>query len=345
MLYEHQFGSITKHEDGTVTIAFNFTNDLASGETVSSSSVSATDENGNTVTSTIINSTSVTSPYIYVTLTAGSADKSYEVKIVAITSAGHSITRFVITDTIGDVSFNTKLGDIDANSYVTIEEANKYIKSNFYHPDQWDNLTFEGRKRLLIQAAKDIDTMNFKNRPYYESQKMAFPRANHEIYEGTASINTATTGRLRGTNLYSSSYNELPDNYFKYGTVHIDRGNNFRQTRYISSSTASKTGGYGEVVVSSPFDSNVVASDHYIIFKPVYQEIKDAQCEQAMFIIANEFYKYADYTHAGIGYVRTGDLGVSFKDADKSVQGNKICFKARRLLGRHLRKSIKYGRS
>ena len=342
MIYDHQFGTITKHEDGTVTIAFNFTNDLASGETVSSSSVVATDENGNDVTGTIINSTSVTSPSVYVTLTAGAADATYEVRIVAITSVGHSITRFIMTDAIGDVPFNTKLGDSDANSYVTIEEANKYIKSNFYHPDQWDNLTFEGRKRVLIQAAKDIDALNYKNKPYYTSQKLQFPRADHEIYEGTASINTATMITLRGTNLYSSAYNDIPDNYFKYGTVHIDRGNNFRQTRYISSSTASKSGGYGEVVVSPPFDSNVAASDHYIVFKPLYQEIKDAQCEQAIFIIANEFYKYADYTHAGIGYIRTGDLGVSFKD---KKLGNKICFKAKRLLGRHTRETIKFGRS
>jgi hypothetical protein len=228
---------------------------------------------------------------------------------------------------------------------VNLKEANDYIRNNFYHPDQWDNLTFEGRKRVLVQAAKDIDAMNFKSSPYYDSQKMAFPRANHETYEGTASINTATTLVIRGTNLYSSAYNDIPDNYFKYGTVHIDKGNNFRQIRYISSSTASKTGGYGEITVSSPFGSNVVASDHYVIFKPLHQEIKDAQCEQAMHIIANEFYKYADYVHAGIGYVRTGDLGISFKDADKTVPGNKICFKARRLLGRYLRKTIRYGRS
>jgi len=345
LIYDHTFGSITKHEDGTVTIAFNFTNDLASGETVDDSSVSAKDENGNTVTSTVVNATSVITPNIYVTLTAGSTDSSYELKIVAITSAGHSITRFIMTDVIGDVQFNAKLGDSTANSYVNLEEATKYIKSSFYHPDQWDNLTFEGRKRVLIQAAKDIDALNYKGSPYFTSQRLAFPRADHEIYEGTASINTATKCTLRGTNLYSSAYNEIPNDYFKYGTVHIDRGNNFRQTRYISSSTASKAGGYGEVTVSSPFSSNVVASDHFIIFKPLYQEIKDAQCEQAMFIIANEFYKYADYTHAGIGYIRTGDLGISFKNPSKSLPGYKVCFKSRRLLGRYLRKSIQFGRA
>lgn len=345
MIFDHQFGNISIDDDGVVEIGFNFVNDLGTGDSISAKAVTAKDDDSNDVTSTFILSSSITSPIVYVVLQNGTAGRSYEVTIKATTTNGRVLNRMVTVDVTGDVAFNPKLGDIGANTYVNLREANEYIRSNFYHPDQWDNLTFEGRKRVLVQATKDIDTMNFKNKPYYASQRLAFPRANHETYEGTASINVATSLVLRGTNLKSSAYNEIPDDYFKYGTIHIDRGDHFRQIRYISSSTASKAGGYGEVTVSSPFSSSVVASDHYVIFKPLYQEIKDAQCEQAMHIIANEFYKYADYVHAGIGYVRTGDLGISFKDADKSVPGNKISFKARRLLGRHLRKTIKYGRA
>lgn len=344
MIYEHSFGNLTKHTDGAVTVAFDFLNDLATGETVAGSDVDATDEDGNDVTSTIINATSETSPKVYVTLTSGTADRSYELKIAAITSAGHVITRFVMLDVIGDVSFNTKLGDSSANTYVTLREANEYIKSSFYHPDQWDNLTLEGRRRVLIQATKDIDTFNYRDKPYYDSQSLAFPRSDHETHAGTASINTATTGKLRALNLYSSTYNDIPDDYFKNGTVHIKAGNNFRQVRHISSSVASKDGGYGELTLSSPFSSNVVASDQFVVFKPIYQEIRDAQCEQAIYIIAEEFYKYADYVHAGIGYIRTGDFGVSLKDPSRGVPTSKVCVKARRLLGRFMRKSIKIGR-
>lgn len=345
MIFTHQYGNIAIEAGSTVEIGFDITNDISSSDSVSSVSVVATDENGSTVTSAIISSSSTSGNVAYAVIHAVTAGTTYEVEFEITTTLGRILTRRITVDGIGTVALNPKLGDIKANSYVNLKEANDYIRSNFYHPDQWDNLTFEGRKRVLVQAAKDIDAMNFKDKPYYESQPMAFPRSNHEIYEGCASINTATTLVIRGTNLYSSAYNEVPNDYFKYGTVHIDRGNNFRQIRYISSSTASKAGGYGEVTLSSPFSSNVVASDHYVIFKPLHQEIKDAQCEQAMHIIANEFYKYADYVHAGIGYVRTGDLGISFKDSNKSVPGNKICFKARRLLGRHLRKTIRYGRA
>ena len=267
MIYEHKFGNLSKHEDSTITVAFNFVNDLGTGETLSSEAITAKDESDSDVTSTLINSSSTTSPYVYVVLTGGTAGKSYEIKIVATTSDGNTPTRYITLDVIGNVSLNPKLGDMDANSYVNLEEANTYIKNSFYHSDQWDKLTFEGRKRVLIQAAKDLNMLNYIDKKYYSSQKLAFPRNSHEIYEGTASVGTATT--FRGTNLYDSGYNVIPDNYFKYGTVHIEEGGHPREIRYIASSTATEAGGYGTIQVSSPFSSALVASDDYLVFKPL----------------------------------------------------------------------------
>jgi hypothetical protein len=319
--------------------------------------VVAKDDEGTDVTSTIVQSSSVSGNIAYVIVISLTANRTYELDLEITTANSRVLTRFITIDAVGDVIYNPKLGDSGANTYVTLREANEYIKNNFYHPDQWDNLTIfyhpdqwdnltmEGRKRVLIQAAKDIDTFNYRDKPFYDSQDLAFPRSDHETHTGLASANTATTGTLRGLNLYSATYNDIPDDYFKNGTVHIRAGNNFRQVRHISSSVASKAGGYGEITLSSPFDSNVVASDQYVIFKPMHQEVKDAQCEQAIYIIAEEFYKYADYTHAGVGYIRTGDLGVSFKDPTMGVPTTKVCVKARRLLGRFMRKSLKIGRA
>lgn len=345
MIFDHQFGNMSIYEGSTVEVGFDITNDIASGDSASSVNVIAKDDEENDVTSTIIQSSSVSGNIAYAIITSITANRTYEIEFEITTANTRLLTRRVTVDAVGGVPYNPKLGDSNANTYVTLREANEYIKNSFYHPDQWDNLTLEGRKRVLIQAAKDIDSFNYRDKPYYDSQALAFPRSDHETYSGTASINTATTGTLRGTNLYSSTYNKVPDNYFKNGTVHIKEGNNSRQVRMISSSVASEAGGYGDVVVSSPFSSNVVASDQYLVFKPIYQEVKDAQCEQAMHIIAKEFYKYADYTHAGIGYIRTGDLGISFKDPPKGVPDSKICVKSRRLLGRFMRKTLTMGRA
>lgn len=345
IIFDHQFGNISIYAGSTVELGFDITNDIASGDSASSVVVVAKDDEGTDVTATIVQSSSVSGNIAYVIVISLTANRTYELELEITTTQARTLTRFITIDAVGDVIYNPKLGDSGANTYVTLREANEYIKNNFYHPDQWDNLTMEGRRRVLIQATKDIDTFNYRDKPFYDSQALAFPRSDHETHTGTASVNTATTGKLRGLNLYSSTYNDLPDDYFKSGTVHIRAGNNFRQVRHISSSTASKTGGYGEVTLSSPFASNVVASDQYVIFKPMHQEVKDAQCEQAIYIIAEEFYKYADYAHAGIGYLRTGDLGVSFKDPSQGMPTSKVCIKARRLLGRFMRKTISIGRA
>jgi len=240
---------------------------------------------------------------------------------------------------------NPKAGDRYANSYVSRLEASQFYDRYYSNVTDWSNMNATQQCQCLVQAAWDLEMLNYKGRKYYTTQALAFPRHDQETYEGHASINTATKYTLRGLNLFSSTHNEIPENFFKYGTVRIDQGLNRGQSRYISSSTASIEGRYGEVVVSSPFTHNVVASDHYIVVTPVPQEVKMAQIEQAKYIANNRYYEYGDYNFTGIGYVRTGDLGMSFKNPDSTVPGNKVCMKARKLLGRYTRKVLRYGRA
>lgn len=341
MIFDHQFGNISIHEDSTVEIAFNFTNDLGTGDSVNGDTTTAVDDQGRDASAIILSTTNDTIK-VYVTLTGGTGGESYEVKIIASTTLGRSLTRFVTVDVTGSFDLIPSLGASDQNSYVSLQEANEYIKSHFYHSDRWDNLTFEGRRRVLTQAAKDIDILNFKGRPYYDSQPLAFPRNYNETFSGPASPVSASS--LRGTNLYSGTYNKIPNNYFKGGTVHITQGDHRGEVKHIDSSTASPSGGFGQVNTASTFTSIVVASDNYLIFSPVFSEVKDAQCEQAMWLIENRMSGYYEYIAAGIGYVRTGDLGMSFKDSAKEFP-DVVPAKVRKLLGRHTRKVIRYGRA
>jgi hypothetical protein len=244
-----------------------------------------------------------------------------------------------------DYFLNPKAGDMYGNSYVTRVEASQYFDKHYTGVSNWSGLNATQQEQVLVQAAHDLELLNYKGGKYYDVQFLAFPRGYNAITTGVASINTATKMTLRGLNLKSSTHNAIPENYFKYGTVRIDAGLNRGQSRYIGSSTASIEGGYGEIVVSSPFTHNVVASDHYVIFNPIPKEVKWAQCEQAIYIAENRYYGYGDYNYSGIGYVRTGDLGMSFKNPDGSIVGKKICLKSRKLLGRHLRKTLRYGRA
>jgi hypothetical protein len=240
---------------------------------------------------------------------------------------------------------NPKAGDRFTNSYVSRVEASQYYDRYYSGVSDWTNLTATQQEQCLVQAAYDMELLNYKGRKYYVTQGLSFPRNDQLTYKGNASINTATKYTLRGLNLFSSTHNKIPENLFQYGTVRVDAGLNRGQSRYISSSTASIEGKYGEVVVSSPFTHNVVASDHYVVVTPMPNEVKWAQIEQAKYIANNRYYEYGDYNFSGIGYVRTGDLGMSFKNPDSTIPGQKLCLKARKLLGRYTRKALRYGRA
>ena len=246
---------------------------------------------------------------------------------------------------MADIYLNPKAGHIEQNSYVSRNEASQYFAQNYSDISNWTNLTATQREQVLIQAAYDMEVYNYKGRQYYDEQNLAFPRHYVYAWSGIASPMTATKMTIRAKNLYSGTYNDMPNNYWTYGTVHIISGDNRGQSRYIASYTASIEGKYGEILLSSPLPHNVAASDTFTL---IYGDgdIKRAQCEQALYIASNKFYQYSDYSYAGVGYVRTGDLGMSFKKDQGSVSGGtKISLKTRKLLGRHMRKTLKYGRA
>lgn len=244
-----------------------------------------------------------------------------------------------------DIYLNPKQGHIEQNSYVSRNEASQYFARNYSNISDWTNLTATQREQVLIQAAYDMEVYNYKGRPYYEDQNLAFPRHYVTTWSGVASpTSTATKCTIRAKNLYSGTYNDMPNNYWTYGTLHIIRGNNRGQSRYVASYTASIVGKYGEIVLSSALPHNVSASDTFILMLGD-DDVKRAQCEQALYIASNKFYQYSEYAYSGIGYVRTGDLGMSFKDGSGTVGGQKVSLKSRKLLGRHMRKTLKYGRA
>lgn len=246
---------------------------------------------------------------------------------------------------MADIYLNPKLGHVAANSYVTRNEASQYFAERYTDQSTWTNLTATQREQCLIQAALDMEIYNYKGSKYYPYQRLSFPRNYHRTWDGTASpTSTATKLTIHAKNLYSGTYNDMPNNYWDGGTVHITHGLNRGQSRFVASYTASIVGKYGEIVVSSPFTHNVAASDVFILFEPD-DGVKWAQCEQALYIATNRNYQYGELQYMGIGYVRTGDLGMSFKDTDGTVGGKKVCMKARKLLGRHLRKVLRYGRA
>ena len=68
----------------------------------------------------------------------------------------------------------------NANSYVTLTEANDYFDTS---PDSstWTNKTDDQKKRALISAARWIDTLVFYGDRCDDGQALKFPRNNYQV--------------------------------------------------------------------------------------------------------------------------------------------------------------------
>ena len=112
------------------------------------------------------------------------------------------------------MALNSKLGDFNQNSYVTATQANSYMDTK-QNTSEWDNLsTTASKENVLQQAARDLDYFNFIDEKYYDSQGLAFPRDSHETVTGNPATPLSATS-FKNSNMYSTTYNNMPNNYWK----------------------------------------------------------------------------------------------------------------------------------
>ena len=75
--------------------------------------------------------------------------------------------------------YNATIKGENANSYVTLTEANDYFDTS---PDSstWTNKTDDQKKRALISATRWIDTLVFYGDRCDDGQALKFPRNNYQ---------------------------------------------------------------------------------------------------------------------------------------------------------------------
>jgi len=142
-------------------VEYDFTNDLSTGETLDSCTATITDNAGNDVTSSMLSGKSVSTPDVTFTIQKGTPDSTYQIKLAGVSSAGSIYVHYITCEVFGTLSIVTKIGDSTSNSYVTLEEANDYIRNKYGHANKWDILTDEGKKRLLIESTREMSAFNF----------------------------------------------------------------------------------------------------------------------------------------------------------------------------------------
>ena len=86
-------------------------------------------------------------------------------------------------------TINATIKGENANSYVTLTEANDYFDTS---PDSstWTNKTDDQKKRALISATRWIDTLVFYGDRCDDSQALKFPRNNYQVDDVELSCTT-----------------------------------------------------------------------------------------------------------------------------------------------------------
>lgn len=231
-------------------------------------------------------------------------------------------------------SLNSKLGDTAANSYVTASEANVYFvyRQNITN---WTSKNASQREQVLIQAAREIDMFSFIDDKYYENQSMQFPRNTHSVITGDVAT-PITSVSFKNTGFTSDTHGapKSTTNYWKYGSIHITAATPLRETRDIDANNITTD----IVTVATAFSSDPTVNSDFIAFEPLYKEIKDAQCEQALYIIdVGDSSSMTKYKNLGANYVKIGDTAVGF--VDMKIGKLSMSSISRKLLSRWIKRS------
>lgn len=79
-------------------------------------------------------------------------------------------------------TINTEVGSAEANSYISVEEADAYFEARFFSGEGWSGLTTDQKTSRLLQATLVLDRLQFIGEPASLTQSLAWPRRSiHEI--------------------------------------------------------------------------------------------------------------------------------------------------------------------
>jgi len=322
------------YEDEDFAIEFDFTNILASGETLSSCMVTIFDSNGANKTSTMITGDSVSTPDVTFTVQNPPAVDVYEIRLAGVSNNNNNYVAKINLEVIGSVSLVTYLAGPSSNSYCTLKEANDYVREVRGHPNIWDTLSMSGKKYLLIQACRDIDRFNYIGKKYYDNQSLEFPRDDHPKITGDCAT-PLSINSFKNTSFTADTYGSYKSNndYWKYGTVHITNATPLYDIRNVDTSSVTTD----IITVTASFTATPTVNTDFICFEPLDTKIKYAQCEQALHILENEGSDtLQNYRQQGAERVSIGDVDITFKQG--AISRPSISSKAKQLLSQWLQR-------
>lgn len=189
----------------------------------------------------------------------------------------------------------------DADSYISLDEANSYVTNNVFTPGAWASASNANKELALRQATKVIDKFSIRDSFLYETQQLKFPQKTAHTLSGEGGMTTTTITDT--TNLQKEE--SYPEDWWKYGAVRnlTESSTAFWQLSEISASSFTN----GTVTFATM--SGVSASDEWLLIARVPDDVRYATVEIAMWILDGNM---TSGTTAGIKSERIGDYAVSY---------------------------------
>ena len=334
---DHSTDYFYMFEDEDFDVEYDFTNNMGTGETLSTCDITVYDSAGVEHASTMIANKSISSPDVTFTIQNPVAVDVYEIKLVGTSDTSRNYVGKITVEVIGDITLTTYIAGPASNSYCTLKEANNYIRSVRSHSSTWDTLSVVGKKYLLVEACKMIDNYNFIGKKYYDNQALQMPRDDHPKITGDVAT-PITTSSFKNTSFTSDTFGAYKSNtnYWKYGTIQFTNATWLGDIRNIDSNDITTD----VVTVATTFPTIPTENTDFIAFEPLDTKIKNAQCYQALHILENNGNgTLQSYSSAGVERVKIGDVDVAFKQ--DSISRPSVSVKAKQLLSEWIERHIR----
>ncbi len=200
----------------------------------------------------------------------------------------------------------------EANSYLTLAEANDLMNNRSSMSAEWTALTDDQKEKVLIIATRQIDTLRFFHeliyrtpQDYRNKQALKFPRTNTREYSGK--VDSVSTNYLIDADL--ANRQDLPDDYYNKGAVIIYSGTGKGKTYGVTDFDMAT----GKVTIDGTFSPAIDDTSWYRLVEAVPVEVKYACLEQALYII-NGGGERAKLQSEGVQSYSIGDLSETFGD-------------------------------
>lgn len=199
-----------------------------------------------------------------------------------------------------------------ADSYLTVTEADDLMENRLGMYDEWNALDDDKKERLLKIATNQIDSLRFFYEAHYprpadyrDKQALKFPRTNSRRATGRAT--SVSTDYLIDTNRANRS--DEPDDFWKGGALVIYEGAGKGKTYEVTAFELST----GKITIDGTFSPAIDTTSYYKVIQKVPQEVKLATLEQALYLL-NGGGERAKMQAEGVKSYSIGDLSETFGD-------------------------------